>query len=70
MSDTMPHIYRYDDLHNLFKISRSSLARWESTGSFPKRIKIGANSIGWRSDEVEQWLQDRSNNKLEINNEQ
>lgn len=66
MSNTIPWIYRYDDLKNLFKISRSSLARWESKGSFPKRIKIGENSIGWRSDEVRQWLEERSNTKQEI----
>ena len=61
MSNTIPVVYRYGDLKSLFKISRSSLARWESRGSFPKRIKIGENSIGWRSDEVDQWLKERSN---------
>ena len=61
MSQEIPPIYRYNDLKNLFKISRSSLSRWEQNGGFPKRIQMGKNSIGWRSDEVHQWFQQRSN---------
>lgn len=61
MVNEMPTILRYEDLQKLFKVSRSSLARWEARSLFPNRIHIGANSIGWRSDQVYQWLQERSN---------
>jgi predicted DNA-binding transcriptional regulator AlpA len=65
MMHDVPPIYRYEDLKKLFKVSRSSLARWELTGDFPKRIQMGANSIGWRSDLVLKWLQDRSKTNQE-----
>jgi len=61
MKHEVPPVYRYEDLKKLFKVSRSSLARWELRGDFPRRIHMGKNSIGWRSDEVQQWLQERSN---------
>ena len=61
MTHEVPTVYRYDDLKKLFKVSRSSLARWELRGSFPKRIQMGENSVGWRSDEVQKWFQERSN---------
>jgi prophage regulatory protein len=66
MTQLIPQIYRYDDLKRLFKISRASLARWELRGTFPKRVQMGENSIGWRSEEVHQWLEGRSNTKQEI----
>lgn len=61
MNHEIPEILRYEDLRKLFKVSRSSLARWEEKLLFPARVRIGKNSIGWRSDQVQQWLQDRSN---------
>ena len=61
MNHDIPEILRYQDLRELIKISRSTLARWEVKNLFPRRISIGENSIGWRSDQVKQWLQDRSN---------
>ncbi len=56
----LPEILRYEDLQKLFKVSRTSLARWEAKSRFPRRISISENSIGWRREEVEQWLQERS----------
>lgn len=55
MNHDIPEILRYEDLNKLFKISRSSLHRWEKK-DFPKRIQLGANSVGWRADEVKLWL--------------
>jgi len=62
MSHEIPEILRYDDLKRLFKISRSSLSRWEQLpeNPFPKRLVLGKNSIGWRSDQVKQWLEQRA----------
>lgn len=47
-------------------ISRSSIDRWEKAKLFPPRIRLGKNSIGWRLDLVEQWLQERSNSSQEV----
>jgi predicted DNA-binding transcriptional regulator AlpA len=66
MKHGIPSVLRFEDLQALFKISRSSLARWEAKNLFPHRVRIGENSIGWRSDEVNQWLQERSNKTQEV----
>ena len=36
--------------------SRTHIARLEKEGSFPKRIKLGANSVAWVEKEVDVWL--------------
>ncbi len=63
--ENIPPVYRYEDLKKQFNLSRSSLDRWEKSGDFPKRIRLGANSIAWRSEDVQRWLQERSNTKQE-----
>ena len=30
-----------------------------SEGKFPKARRIGARAVGWPSDEIEQWINDR-----------
>jgi prophage regulatory protein len=35
------------------------ILRLENEGKFPKRIKLGANRVGWRLVEVEEWLRKR-----------
>ena len=38
--------------------SRSTLWRWERDGRFPRRRRIGPNSIAYASDEVDEWSED------------
>lgn len=40
---------------------RSREQRWrdERAGLFPKRIRLGANSVGWLESEVSAWLAER-----------
>jgi len=59
MQHEIPTILRFNDLKMLLKVSRSSLDRWEKSKGFPKRIRIGENSVGWRSDEVHKWLMEK-----------
>jgi len=40
--------------------SRPHLARLEETGEFPRRVQISAARIGWREDEVDEWLQSKA----------
>jgi prophage regulatory protein len=39
--------------------SPQHIARLEATGQFPKRVKLGANWVGWVEDEVLDWIQQR-----------
>ena len=43
----------------LGNIGNSTLRRWVREGHFPKPIKLGANCVAWRRDEVDAWLASR-----------
>jgi predicted DNA-binding transcriptional regulator AlpA len=38
--------------------SKSTRWRWERQGLFPKRVRLGPNSVGWRMEEVDEWADD------------
>jgi prophage regulatory protein len=40
-------------------LSRVTIWRYERAGRFPKRLKLGPNRVGWRSDEVQAWIESR-----------
>ena len=37
-------------------LSRATRWRMERAGKFPKRVKLGPNSVGWLESELEAWL--------------
>lgn len=39
-------------------LSRSSLYRKINDGSFPRQVKLGQHSAGWRESAVNQWVDD------------
>ena len=39
--------------------SPQHIARLEKAGTFPKRVQIGPNRVGWVEAEVLDWLQER-----------
>lgn len=41
-------------------LSDSSIYRLEKKGEFPKRIRLSANRVGYRREEVFAWLRERS----------
>jgi predicted DNA-binding transcriptional regulator AlpA len=45
-------------------ISIPTLYHWEKTEGFPTRIRLGPNSVAWKGDEVQQWL-----DNLELQND-
>jgi predicted DNA-binding transcriptional regulator AlpA len=44
-------------------LSRPTIWRWERDGRFPKRVKLGPNSVGWDSAEIEAWLKRKLTNR-------
>lgn len=40
-------------------LSRSTIYEAVATGTFPKPIKLGAQSVGWIEAEVDAWLRER-----------
>lgn len=52
-------LLRAAEVCDLLSVSRVTLWRWERAGNFPKRRKIGPNTVGWLKSEVETWLAER-----------
>ena len=50
---------REKDVLRLLPIRRSTLRRWEARGQFPRRRELGPRCVGWRSDEIDAWLESR-----------
>ena len=46
-------------LKELVLYSPQHIARLEKAGTFPKRVQIGINRVGWVEREVLDWLQER-----------
>lgn len=46
-------------LKELVLYSPQHIARLEKAGSFPKRVQLGPNRVGWVEAEVLDWLQKR-----------
>ncbi len=44
-------------LKEMVLYSPQYIARLEKAGTFPKRVPIGPNRVGWVEDEVLDWLQ-------------
>ena len=47
--------YTYKQVCEITNLSRSSLARMERDGRFPKRIVLSIRRVGWVADEVLAW---------------
>ena len=42
-------------------VSVPTLYHWEKTTNFPKRIRLGANSVAWKGSEIQSWIDRLSN---------
>jgi predicted DNA-binding transcriptional regulator AlpA len=42
------------------RFSRAYLLKLEKRGQFPQRVRLGPNSVAWRLDEIQQWIEMRS----------
>jgi prophage regulatory protein len=55
----MQSIIRLPEVRARTGLSRSEIYRREALGQFPKRVLLGARSVGWPSDEVQSWIEQR-----------
>jgi prophage regulatory protein len=47
----------WQQLKLIVPYSRVHVGRLEAAGRFPRRLLIGDNRIGWRSDEIDLWIE-------------
>jgi predicted DNA-binding transcriptional regulator AlpA len=52
-------ILRTADVVRRTGLSRTTLWRLERKGSFPTRVQLGLNSVGWRVEEIDAWIDRR-----------
>ena len=52
-------LLRFGAVRDLTGCSRSTVDRLEKQGRFPRRIRIGLNSVGWLEHEVQDWVNNR-----------
>ena len=52
----LTQILRRRQLEEQLGLSRSSIYKMVADGLFPKPIKLGSRAVGWRAEEVENWL--------------
>ena len=52
-------ILRTADVVHRTGLSRTTLWRLERKGDFPTRVHLGLNSVGWRVEEIDAWIDRR-----------
>ncbi|MFT5446553.1 MAG: prophage regulatory protein [Gammaproteobacteria bacterium] len=52
-------VIRTRDLCDRLGLSRTTLHRLRERGDFPEPIRLGPNSVGWISGDIEAWLESR-----------
>lgn len=55
----MQSLLRLNDVRARTGLSRSEIYRREALGQFPRRVSLGARSVGWPSDEIQGWIEQR-----------
>jgi prophage regulatory protein len=49
-------ILRLPALQARVPVAETTFWRWEQKGLFPRRVRLGPNTVGWYEDEVQAWL--------------
>ncbi|BBC40676.1 TPA: AlpA family phage regulatory protein [Photobacterium damselae] len=64
MRNTVPvaqdRIVREAERKQITSISRAQAYQLEKRGLFPKRVRLGSRSVGWRLSDLEEWMNNRS----------
>ena len=58
MSDV--HILRLYEVIKMLGVSKSTIYKWMKDGDFPRGILLGPNCRGWLSEDITNWLSERS----------
>ena len=49
-------IVRRPDVERITGLSRSSIYAKMASGTFPKPVRLGENSVGWKESDVQGWI--------------
>ena len=60
----MDRIIRKKELLRSMGLSDVTIWRMERAGTFPKRIKLGGNSVGWYESEIIEWMEKKRQDRI------
>ena len=49
-------VLRMPEVVAMTGLSRMTIYRLEERGQFPPRLQLSANTVGWREDDIAQWM--------------
>jgi prophage regulatory protein len=49
-------ILRRPEVLRITGLSASSVLRMERSGRFPRHVRLPGHAVGWREDEVQEWI--------------
>ena len=52
-------LMRLKEVINTSGLSRASIYSFMEQGAFPQPLSLGARAIGWRSQDIRNWIQER-----------
>ncbi|WP_163371951.1 helix-turn-helix transcriptional regulator [Endozoicomonas acroporae] len=65
-SNSEERILRLTEVESICGIKKSTIRRHELAGFFPKRVKIGTRSVGWKLSEIRERLDNLNNMEAEV----
>ena len=57
MSKSEPKILRLPEVARLTGLGKTTIHRRYRDGTFPRPLRLGPKSIGWRREEILEWLE-------------
>lgn len=63
-------LIRPNELADLLSISIPTLYRMINNGELPPKVRIGKRAVGWRRSQIEDWMDERTEEpkQLEVHN--
>jgi prophage regulatory protein len=58
-SVTNDRVIRSKEVEEMVGLSRTTIWRMERYKSFPSRVSLGKNSVGWKLSDIQKWLSTR-----------
>ena len=60
----MDRIIRKKELLPFIGLSDVTIWRMERAGKFPRRIRLGGNSVGWYESEIIEWMEKKRQDRI------
>jgi len=60
----MDRIIRKKELLKAIGLSDVTIWRMERAGKFPRRIRLGGNSVGWYESEIIEWMEKKRQDRI------